>query len=229
MKKYAVLALVFAMLMIVSVRAEQGYDILRLKLDVQTTTKGDLDLPDSSWLEMLNAGIQNTASKVDCVIDTITVITSIGTFEYSLPANFQKLWHAIDKSEQKVYDVISADKRGQGKTGMEIEEKKIYTFASAFIKTIGFYPTPTIADTALVYYFATPEIYDSDTNDIAIAESFHPALKIACLVEVWERTERYDKANRERALLINEINNTRARLQRTPDVIVGPRVITRDY
>lgn len=229
MKRKLLLILLAVLFSATTGYGEQVYTVERLLLDVQTTTKGNLGLPDSLWFEIANAGIQDLSTKADCAIDTISVIVTSGTFEYALPASFQKLWHAIDVSTQRVFDVIAADQRGQGKTGLEIEETKIYTYASALRKGIGFYPTPALGDTVLVYFFETPDIIDANADTVNIAEPFHPALKIACLKQVWERTERYDKANREAVALITEINNVRDRLRRQPDVIIGPRTIPRDY
>lgn len=224
---------VFMVLLLVflagSSSAEIGYTVASLKSDIQFTTKGDLGLPDSIWMEAMNSGIQTVASLTDCVIDTERVDISSGTFEYALPANFQKLWHAINLGTQRVYDVTSADQRGQAGTGMEVEEYKIYTYASSKIKGIGFFPTPTATDSVLVYYYATPVIVDASTDTVDIAEAYQPAVPIACRVEIWERVERWDKANRDRALLINEINNIRAHLNRQPDVIIAPRMIEREH
>lgn len=229
MVKKILFLILFVVLIVGSSRAEVGYTVDRLILDIQTTTRGNLGLPDSLWMEIANMGIQNTASNADCTIDTVTIITTIGTFEYALPANFQKLWHAIDKSNQKVFDVIDAEDRGKSGIGVEVEEYKVYWFASAQNKTLGLYPTPAIIDTVFVYFYATPEIVDASADTVDIAEAFHPIVKTACLVELWERIERYDKANRDRALMINEINNIRSRLMRPPDVIVGPRTIEREH
>lgn len=227
MKKIVFLVLFLAVL-IGSSSAEIGYTVKDLKLDIQTITKGDLGLPDSIWMEICNLGIQNVATKDDCVIDTQRIDISSGTFEYALPANFQKLWHVINLGDQRVYDVIAAEDRGQAGTGMEVEEYKVYWYASVKIKSLGFYPTPTTADSVLVYYYATPEIVTATTDTVDIAESRHPLVPIACRAELWERMERWDKANRDRALLVNEINNIRSRLLRPPDVVVGTREVSRD-
>jgi len=208
--------------------SEEGYNVTNLKADIQVITRGDLGLADSIWMELINMGIQNLASLADCAVDTQTVYLSSGTFEYALPSNFQKLWHAINRGTQRVYDNILPEDRGKGGTGLEVEEYKVYTIASTFIKGIGFYPTPTATDSVLVYYFKTPEIVDANADTVDIAEPFHPALKYSCLIELWERIERWDKANLADAKLINKINNVRGRLLRPPDVVVGTREVPRD-
>lgn len=204
---------------------DSAYTVAELIGDVQVITKGDRDLNDSVWLEIVNLGLDNLSSKADCAVDTLSILLVVGTAEYGLPHNFQKLWAVKNKTVEFVYDQIAVDDQLKSTTGFEVEREKVYTYRDA----LGFSKAPTAADSVLVYYFHKPGVVTATTDTVDILQVYNYALKIACRIELWERIERDDKANRDRVLLINEINNTKAYLaSQPPDIIVGPRLIPRD-
>ena len=95
---------------------------------------------------------------------------------------------------------------------------------------MGFYPTPVQDDSALIYYFTKPTLLSADDDTLDVFDHLHLAIRIACMIEVYEKEERPDKANRQWALLTTEINNANAWINSLPpDIIVGPREITRDH
>lgn len=230
MKKCVILFVLFVLTVfllsgLVWADVDGSYRVSELISDVQVWTKGDRDLDDSTWLEVVNLGLDNMSTKADCAVETTTIDLVSGTSEYALPAHFQKLWAVKNITSQFVYDKINVGDQLKSTTGFEVEREKVY----AYKKSLGFSEAPLAADSVLVYYFHKPTAV-TDTGDVLdILPVYTYALKIACRLEIWDRIERNDKAIQDRVLLINEINNAKVYLaSQPPDIIVGKRLIPRD-
>ena len=227
MKKIIVLVCLLLLPSLVS--GEQVYFVGDLLLDLQFATRGDLDLPDTSWFRAINMGIQDLGTKTDCGIDTQLVIIAAGTPEYDLPANFRRFWRVKDISDESTLDIIDGSQVAKGGTGTETARLKAYSWINATQKVIGFYPNPAVVDTVLVYYFAIPDTISALSDTVDVVPHLHTALQAACLKAVWRRLERWDKYNNEQILMTTEINNARGWiLSHPPDVEVGRRLIGRD-
>lgn len=227
--------LFFVLILITPALAEEGWTWADLELDLQTITKGDLNWSDSIWMEVGNLGIQLIGSWTDCSVDTISIDIVANTEEYTLPVTFNKLWCVVNQATYEVYERLSLSDRGLAGTGLDDNVYKAYTYGSSMGKVgkvIGFYPIPTTADSALVYFFKTPDIVDASTDTIDVVEYYHPAVLTACLIYVYERLggKRFkDEANRLWALLPVQLNNAKMRMEANPpDIIISPRLIGRE-
>ena len=217
------------------VSAEEGLTWQKLESDIQTMTKGDLNWSDSVWMEIGNMGMQLVGSWADCSVDTISIDIAANTAEYSLPVSFSKLWAVVNQADYTVYERMSLSDRGLAGTGTDDDVYKVYTYTSSrgkVGKSLGIYPIPSTADSALVYFFKTPDIVDAVADTVDIVEPYHPAVMTACLIYVHERLggkTHKDEANRLWALLPVQLNNAKARLEAMPpDIIISPRMSGRE-
>ena len=213
-----------------SASSQVDYTWANLEADVQTIVKGDLGYSDSVWLQLGNMGIQNLASMVGVSVETVTVYLGPDTAEKALPEDFSMLWAASQKITGTIWERFDLGSRGQSGTGLEEGVQHVYVYGKAQQKTIGWYPTPAVADSALIYYFKVPPLLTASTDTVDVLECFHPSLITSCLIQVYERAGRTDKANRLWALLPTQINWAKAYLySKPPDIIISPRMIGRDH
>ena len=213
-----------------SASGEEGYTWADLEADVQTIVKGNLGYSDSVWLQLGNMGVQNLSCMVGVAGDTVTIIIAADTPEYDLPADFSMLWATSKKATGTVWERFDLGSRGQSGTGLEEGVQHAYTYSNVKKKVIGWYPTPTGADTALIYYFRIPVVMDTSTDTIDVLECFHSSLVTSVLIQVYERSKQTGEANRMWALLPTQINWAKAYLySKPPDIIISPRMIGRDH
>lgn len=213
--------------------AEQGLNKGQLERKLRFWTRTST-IDDSIMTEAINDGIQYVATMADAVIDTEKLALTTDTEIYTLPTNCSKLLMVCRYEGQCLEKVEPWDKgKIPGGESEEIDGLHTYWYvADDLIKIIGFQPMPEATDSAFLVFAAVPKTIsygpDSSVQKIDVREIYHPAVISACLISLWERLERFDKAERYEVKTVTRINYANQYLGLPPvDILMVPQKRTR--